>query len=222
MFREVFNRFNAACADHETFRGYRVLAVDGTAVNMPRNPTAPSFVCNDSVPHGYNQLHLNPLFDICNRTYFDAVVQPEPQKDEIGALVEMLRRNDFGHKTIILCDRGYEGYWPLGVMMEMPNTDFILRVKQKHSAMREIARLPMCELDCSISFSLTTTQTNEDKRLRRIHISVPKKSKPGSKTKRSRWDLPSPYNMRLRIVRFQLDTGVFETLATSLPPPRLP
>ena len=218
VFREVFNRFNAACADHETFRGYRVLAVDGTAVNMPRNPTAPSFVYNDSVPHGYNQLHLNPLFDICNRTYFDAVVQPEPQKDEIGALVEMLRRNDFGHKTIILCDRGYEGYWPLGVMMEMPNTDFILRVKQKHSAMREIARLPMCELDCSISFSLTTTQTNEDKRLRRIHISVPKKSKPGSKTKRSRWDLPSPYNMRLRIVRFQLDTGVFETLATSLPP----
>lgn len=218
VFREVFNRFNAAGTDNETFRGYRVLAVDGTAVNMPRNPAAPSFVCNESAPHGYNQLHLNPLFDICNRTYFDAIVQPESQKDEIGALVEMLRRNEFGRKTIILCDRGYEGYWPLGVMIERPNVDFVLRVKQNHSAMREIARLPMCELDCSISFSLTTTQTNEDKRLRRIHISVPKKSKPGSKTKRSRWDLPSPYTMRLRIVRFQLDTGVFETLATSLPP----
>lgn len=50
VFREVFNRFNADCTDNETFRGYRVLAVDGTAVNMPRNPAAPSFVCNDSAP----------------------------------------------------------------------------------------------------------------------------------------------------------------------------
>lgn len=50
VFREVFNRFNAACTDNETFRGYRVLAVDGTAVNMPRNPATPSFVCNGSAP----------------------------------------------------------------------------------------------------------------------------------------------------------------------------
>ena len=218
VFREVFNRFNAACTDNETFRGYRVLAVDGTAVNMPRNPAAPSFVSNDSAPHGYNQLHLNPLFDICNRTYFDAVVQPEPQKDEIGALVEMLQRNDFDRKTLIIADRGYESYNLLAHLIEKPDTDYILRVKQNRSSMREIARLPMCELDCSIGFTITTTQTNEDKKHRYIHISVPKKSKPGSKTKRGRWDFPSPYPMRLRIVRFQLDTGDFETLATSLPP----
>lgn len=217
VFREVFNRFNAACADNETFRGYRILAADGTSVNMPRNPAAPSFVCNDSAPYGYNQLHLNPLYDICNRTYFDAVVQPEPQKDEIGALVEMLQRNSFDCKALILCVRGYESYNLLAHLIEKPNTDFVLRVKQNRSAMREIARLPMCELDCTIGFTITTTQTNEDKLRRHIYIQVPKKSKPGSKTRRGRWDFISPYPMRLRIVRFQLDTGEFETLATSLP-----
>lgn len=217
VFREAFNNFNAACADNETFHGYRILAADGTVINMPRNPNTPSFVCNDSVPHGYNQLHLNPLYDICNRTYFDAVVQPEPQKDEIGALVEMLQRNNFVRKTIVLCDRGYESYNLLAHLIEKPNTDFLIRVKQNRSAMREIARLPMCELDCTISFTITTTQTNEDKFHRHIYIQVPKKSKPGSKTRRGRWDFPSPYPMRLRIVRFQLETGEFETLATSLP-----
>lgn len=217
VFQNVFNNFNTACKDSETFRGYRLLAVDGTSVNIPRNPKAPSFVCNDSAPQGYNQLHLNPLFDLCNKTFFDAVIQPEPCKDEIGALVEMLKHNNFDSPTLIIADRGYEAYNVLAHCLEKPNTDFLIRVKQNHSAMREIARLPMCELDCSIGFTITTTQTNEDKRNRYIYLQVPKKSKPGAKTRRARWDFPSPYTMRLRIVRFQLDTGEFETIATSLP-----
>lgn len=217
VFQNVFNNFNTACKDSETFRGYRLLAVDGTSVNIPRNPKAASFVCNDSAPQGYNQLHLNPLFDLCNKTFFDAVIQPEPCKDEIGALVEMLKHNNFDSPTLIIADRGYEAYNVLAHCLEKPNTDFLIRVKQNHSAMREIARLPMCELDCSIGFTITTTQTNEDKRNRYIYLQVPKKSKPGSKTRRARWDFPSPYTMRLRIVRFQLDTGEFETIATSLP-----
>lgn len=217
VFQDVFNSFNTACKDSETFRGYRLLAVDGTSVNIPRNPKAPSFVCNDSAPQGYNQLHLNPLFDLCNKIFFDAVIQPEPCKDEIGALVEMLKRNNFDSPTLIIADRGYEAYNVLAHCIEKPNTDFLIRVKQNHSAMREIARLPMCELDCSIGFTITTTQTNEDKRNHYIYLQVPKKSKPGSKTRRARWDFPSPYTMRLRIVRFLLDTGEFETIATSLP-----
>ncbi len=63
----------------------------------------------------------------------------------------------------------------------------------------------MLELDCDIAFTISTTQTNEDKRNRHIYLPQPKKSKPGSTTRRARWDFPSPYTMRLRIVRFQLD-----------------
>ncbi|MPM16454.1 IS4 family transposase IS1675 [bioreactor metagenome] len=217
MFRDVFLRFNSVCGDSETFRGYRILAVDGTSVNMPRNPNAPSFVCNDSAPNGYNQLHLNPLYDVCNKIYFDVVVEPKPQKDENGALIEMLRRNEFERPTLIVADRGYESYNLIAHLLEKEQTDFVIRVKQNHSAMREIARLPMLELDCDIAFTITTTQTNEDKLRRHIYLQVPQKSKEGSKTRRGRWDFPSPYPIHLRIVRFQLETGEFETIATSLP-----
>ena len=220
VFRKVFLDFTSSSAygqPNRGYKGYRVLACDGTAVNMARNPNAPSFVCNNSAPKGYNQLHLSPLFDIYDRTYFDAVIQPAPHKDEPGALVEMLKRNDFNRKTIIVLDRGYESYNVMAHLMNTPNVYFVLRVKHNHSAMREIARLPMLELDCDIAFTISTTQTNEDKRNRHIYLPQPKKSKPGSTTRRARWDFPSPYTMRLRVVRFQLDNGNFETLATSLP-----
>lgn len=217
VFYNVFADFNAACVDAETYRGYHLLAVDGTSVNIPRNPNSPSFVCHSSAPCGYNQLHVNPLYDLCNKTYFDAVIQPEPHKDEIGALVEMLERNSFPVPTIIVADRGYEAYNVIAHLIEKENLEFIIRVKQNHSAMREIARLPMFALDCDISFTITTTQTNEDKKNRHIYLQVPKKSKEGAKTRRGRWDFPSPYKMNLRIVRFQLENGTFETIATSLP-----
>ena len=217
VFRNAFDRFNSASTDSELYRGYRLLAVDGTAVNLPRNPKSPSFVCNPGIPKGVNQLHVTPLYDILNRTFNDVTIQPEPKKDEINAMVAMLQHNTFDEKTLIIADRGFESYNLIAHFMETPNVDFLIRVKQDHSAMREIARLPMVSLDSDIQFTITTTQTNEDKRNHHIFLQVPKKSKPGSKTHRSRWDFPSPYPMRFRICRFQLDNGEFETVATSLP-----
>ena len=193
------------------------MAVDVIAINLPRNPDAPSFVCNDSIPKGVNQLHATPLYDILSRTFADVVIQPEPKKDEIGALVTMLQRNDFEEKTLIIADRGFESYNLIAHILAKQNADFLIRVKQSRSAMREVAKLPMLELDCNIGFTITTTQTNADKANHYIHLQVPQKSKAGSKTRRGRWDFPSPYPMRFRICRFQLDNGEFETVATSLP-----
>lgn len=218
VFRAVFDNFNSAYADDVLFRGYRLLAADGTVINLPRNPTAPSFVCNDGIPKGVNQLHLTPLYDILSRTFTDAVIQPEPKKDEIGALITMLNRSTFAQKALIIADRGFESYNLIAHLLEKKNTDFLIRVKQSRSAMREVAKLPMLELDCDISFSICITQKNTDKQNSNyVFLQVPKKSKPSSSTRRGRWDFGNYYPMRFRICRFQLDSGEFETVATSLP-----
>ena len=218
VFRAVFDGFNANCTDADFFCGYRLLGVDGTTINLPLNPSSASFVCNEGIPDGVNQLHVTPLYDLMSHTFADVVVQPEPKKNEIGALVSMLKRNTFSQNTLIIADRGFESYNLIAHCLEKPNTDFLIRVKQSYSAMREVAKLPMMELDCTIGFTITTTQTNEDKKHGYIYLQVPKKSRAGSKTKRGRWDFPSPYPMRFRICRFMLDSGEFETVATSLPP----
>ena len=78
--------------------------------------------------------------------------------------------------------------------------------------MQEVAKLPMMELDCNISFTITTTQTNKDKKNGYIHLQVPKQGL------RHGGDFPTPYQMRFRICRVLLDNGEFQTVATSLLP----
>ncbi len=63
-FRDIFMGFNEECFDSETFHGFRILAVDGTAASIPHNPRADSFVVHSGAPKGYNQLHMTPLYDI--------------------------------------------------------------------------------------------------------------------------------------------------------------
>lgn len=219
VFHDILQGFNDAHDDPKTFRGYRILAVDGTCINMARNPHSESFVCNDSNPKGYNQLHLNPLYDILNKVYFNCVVQPQPKADEIGALMTMLYKSRFSGNNLIIADRGYESYNMFAHLLNCENVDFLIRVKQDRSAMREIQKLPMTELDRNVSFTTTTTQTNEDKRENRIFLQTgSKKGKTnGPNTRVTRWDFPSPYPMSFRVVRFLLDTGEYETIATSLP-----
>ena len=103
VFRKAFLDFTSSSAygqPNRGYKGYRVLACDGTAINMARNPNAPSFVCNNSAPRGYNQLHLSPLFDIYDRTYFDAGYPARTQEGRAGhaggnAQTELLQPQDY-------------------------------------------------------------------------------------------------------------------------------
>lgn len=209
----------------KTCQGYRVIAVDGTAVNMARDPNSPCFVCNASAPQGYCQVHATPLYDVLNKCYLDCVIQPQPEQDEIGALDALLAWNDLiwnnsEQKTLLVADRGFASYNVFATLQQTYNADFLIRVKQGRGAMREVAKLPHRELDLEIQFTITTTQTKKDKENGYIFLQTRKKDGRtySTNTRAGRWDFPSPYPMRLRIVRILLNTGEYETLATSLPP----
>ena len=219
VFEEILENFNSIHNDIQRYKGYRVLAVDGTCVNMARNPQSSSFMQHAGTPKGYNQLHVTPLYDVLNKTYVHCHIQPQPKQDEIGALLFLLEWYDYKEKTLITADRGFESYNLFSHLLEKPNTDFLIRVKQGRSAMREIRKLPMQELDTRINFIITTTQTNTDKRKNHIYIQTQKNENRtySPATKSGRWDFPSPYPMSFRVVRFMLETGEYETLATSLP-----
>ena len=219
-FEKVFETFVLEKEEIRRYKGYRVLAVDGTALNISRNPKSASFMQNSNAPKGYNQLHINPLYDILNKVYLSCLIQPQPQMDEIGALAYMIAWYSFDEKTIIVADRGYESYNTFAHFMEIgTNAKFLIRVKQNRSAMREIAKLPMKELDTTVSFTITTTQTKADKENNYIYVQKRKNADRvySDKTKNARWDYPSPYQMSFRVVRFMLKSGEYETLATNLP-----
>lgn len=217
-FRDVFHNFNSVCNDGKTYRGYRLIGVDGTDVNCFRNPKSDNFMFSPKYPEGYNQIHLNALYDICNKTYIDVEFQPRKKMDERKALIDMLNRNTFDGKNLIIADRGYESYNAFAHLINAQNVDFLCRVKYGGGAMREICSLPLMELDTTVSIDITTSQTNEDKKYGRHFVQTgSKKGKTNSeKTKISRWDFESPYTLTFRVVRILLDSGEYETLVTSL------
>lgn len=57
---------------------------------------------------GFNLLHLNAAYYLCNRLYVDALVQPRRLCNEGRALANMVDRSPIKGKTI--ADRGYESY----------------------------------------------------------------------------------------------------------------
>lgn len=216
-FEAIFKQFNGACVDREKYKGYRLLAVDGSDINHFRNPDSESFITFPGFEHGYNQTHLNAIYDLLNKTYVDALLQPRPKANEQLAFTEMLKRNTFQGKNIITADRGYESYNVIAHCINTPNMDFLLRVRNCNG-MRDIANLPMTEIDKDITIEVTITQTKEDKLHNRIYIQTHKsKNQYSENTINRNWDFPSPYVIRFRAVRFMLATGEYETVVTSLP-----
>ena len=90
--------------------------------------------------------------------------------------------------------------------------------------MKEVKKMPMISLDRDITFEVTTTNTKEDREKGRYFIYTgSKRNKANSpNTYIRQWDFPSPYTQSFRVVRFLLDSGEYETIATSLPREKFP
>lgn len=196
-FHDLLRQFNQTEVVRSKYKGYRVLAVDGSAINQPRDPNLESFFCKSNDPHGFNQTHMSAVYDVLNKTVLDVELQPRPKMDEHKALIAMLQRNNFQGRNIVLLDRGYEGYNLFAHLIEKENIDFLCRVKNGNGGLRKIQKLPMQELDRDISFEITTTQTNEDKEAQRIRIPTasPKGNVESSLSRIRTWDFQSPYTM---------------------------
>ena len=211
----LLHEFNAQCNDTKTYEGYRLYAVDGTDVNIAKNPDIDSYVENGQ-NEGYNQLHVNALYDLLNKFYVDAIIQPRPKMYEVKAAIDMIKRNSLSDKTILIADRGYGSMNLMEHIHRTENLEYLIRVKNDY--IKEIKALPMKELDTTITIELRTTQTNEDKLLyeqgKAKWISGP--SKFGKEKKGITWDFESPFTMTLRVVRFKITDNTYETIVTSL------
>lgn len=73
----LFHEFTESYTDIKDYRGYRLLAIDGSDLHIATD-SADTDTYFQSQPNtkGYNLLHLNATYDLCNRLYVDAIVQP--------------------------------------------------------------------------------------------------------------------------------------------------
>lgn len=209
----LFHAFTQSYADIKDYRGYRLLAIDGSDLHIATDPSdKDTYFQSQPNTKGYNLLHLNAVYDLCNRLYVDALVQPKRQLNEGKALAAMVDRSPIQGKTIVIADRGYESYNNFA-HLDRKGWNYIIRVKDLGSSgILSSLRLPVSgEFDQDVHLTLTRKQTKEAK------------ARPGHKflPTNSTFDFLDShenmvYPMSFRVVRFVLPSGAYETVITNL------
>jgi len=211
-FEDIFQNFLPAESKMKRYRGYRLLAVDGSELLIPSNPLDIDSQHANQYKN-FNLLHMNVLYDLCNHLYMDAVLQSVRTFDERKALCSMVQRSAIGGKVIILGDRGFENY---NCFAHIGNKgwNYVIRVKDIYSnGILSGLSLPDGEFDITVTRLLTrklTKKIKSDKRYRfmpqhQIFDFLP----PGS---------DDEFPISFRIVRFKLSSGEFASVITNLPP----
>jgi hypothetical protein len=213
-FEFLLNEFTHSFQDLKTYEGYRLLAADGSELNIYHSPNDVDTYFQ-SIPNskGFNQLHLNAIYDLCNKLYVDVCIQPGRKENEFRALADMTDRSNISGDVIVVADRGYESY-NVFAHIEKKGWKYAIRVKDIMSnGILSALKLPNeDEFDVNINIILTKKQTKETKSHPEIYKFVPKTST---------FDyldlhINKFYPITFRVVRFKITDDTYETIITNL------
>lgn len=169
------------------WKGFRVLAVDGSVAALPMNQALYNYFGKTRSNTCYPSARLSQLYDVVNKLSVDVQVAPFSSGERSLAQqhIESARTGD-----LILYDRGYPAIW-LFILHIQRNIDFCARANTDSNVVREFIRTG--KLEAIEEFPCFEKSLRKCREL----------------------DLPTT-PIRLRLVRVNLKGGGFEILLTSL------
>ena len=221
-FSSLFDLFVQKTNKDQYYKGFRLLAADGSDIQIPTNP-------NDLDSHfpakegqsAYNLLHLDAMYDLLRHTYTDAVLLGQRKANERSSLCDMVDRSSMKN-ILVIADRGYEGFNLMAHIQEK-GWRFLIRIQDSSNSRGIAAGLDLPntkEFDLFVDLSLTTKQTNDVKKLaeNRNQYKILKTCRDFDylPTTNRKYDPTVFYKLPFRIVRFQITDNVFETVVTNL------
>lgn len=212
-FEFLLNEFNTSCDKFKTYNGYRLLAIDGSDLNIYHNPEdTDTYICHSCNSKGYNSLHLNGLYDLLNKLYLDVVTQPGKHMNEYQALADMVDRSNISENVIVIGDRGYESYNVFAHIIQK-GWEFVIRCKDINSnGIATALQLPSSdEFDTNITLTLTRRQTKEIKSHPEIYRFLPQ-GVPFDFIDENH----SSYTFSFRVIRIMISENTYETIFTNL------
>ena len=211
----LFHKFTAACEKPKLYKGYRLLAVDGSDLQFTANPNDPlSYFPGANGQKHYSFLHLNALYDLNSNLYLDAIMQKKRAANENAALINMVDKSQIVQPVILIADRGYEAYNTLE-HISRKGWKYLIRIKESKGIISPLP-LPEGDFDLPVQLFLTRKQNKTVKALQKefpgiyrflpVHVHFP--------------FLPADssvfYPFSFRIVRFKISDDSTETLITNL------
>ena len=213
-FRHIFETFTATAIKLKLYKGYRLLAVDGSSLNIYHNPDNPdSYIRHSGCSKGYSSLHLNALFDLKNKLYVDAYIQPGRKMNEYQSLCTMVDRSKIKGKVIVIGDRGYESYNAIAHVIEK-GWNYLIRAKDvKSNCIARALDLPQDEtFDTIVTIQLSRSKAKKIKDAYPYYKHLVS-SQPFDFLKNTK----DVYEMTIRVVRIKGPEGAYRLLFTNLP-----
>lgn len=211
-FEQIFHSFNNVFSGEKLYKGYRLLACDGSNLITSSNPA-------DSTHHfnhikgirTFNMIHINALYDLLNYRYLDATIEPGYDIDERGALMTMMLRPHSQEPSILIADRGYAAYNMYAFAQEN-NINYIIRAKECNV----IPLLKERGFDCDYDFDYTMDLLLTNRQTKAI-LGQPKLYKHVNKKSFKYYNEDGFYPLKFRVVRIPLDENSYEYIFTNLP-----
>lgn len=210
-FQRIMHLFVNAFDDYKTWKGYHVLACDGSDVNIAYDEKDEETKRQNGNNKPFSQFHINGLYDCINHVFWDTSIDTATKTRECSALTEMIMKHDYPVNSIITADRGYEKYNLMACCIEN-NQKFLIRTKDinVYSSILSNLNLPDEEFDLDILKILTRKQTNETKSNKQKYTFI------SNKSDFSYFGTKDYYEMNLRVVRFKITDDTYECLVTNL------
>ncbi len=221
-FPTLFDLFVKKTDSKKLYKGFRLLAADGSDFKIHSNPehTSSHYPGKNGIGP-YNILHLDAVYDLLAHTYQDVTIVGDREANEQRNLCHLVDRSNIS-KAIVIADRGYENYNLMAHIKEK-GWNFLIRIKDIHSVGGIASGLNLPnhpEFDTFIDLSLTTKQTNEIKNLcktsnefRHLNASANFDFLPKANRK---FEPTVFYKLPFRIVRFKITENTYETVITNL------
>ena len=195
-FEHLFHKFNDTLEKPKEYKGYRVLALDGSDFSSLYSAQS-EYATISNQYGGANRMHINFAYDILNKNFLDCVIEAKNKADERKGAVKMLSSLCESEKILAIMDRGYDGLKVFEHCNRIKNLSYLIRIRSGMT--KEIKSLPDKELDLDLKFEVR----EQSKRLQ-------------YKMKIQAWDMELPCSVSFRLVKVKLKDK-WLVLATNLP-----
>ena len=220
-FPALFDLFVRMTDRDRLYKGYRLLAADGSDIQVPTNPKhTASYFPGVKGQKPYSLLHLDAIYDLVQHTYLDAEVCGRRNLNESATLCQMTDRSNIAN-ALLIADRGYESYNLMAHIQEK-GWKYLIRIKDIHSSgIAAGLDLPDSdEFDVFCPMQLTRQKNSKTlqllshrNRYKWLPTTTPLDYLPTGSHKR---DPLVFYSLPFRVVRFKLSDSSYETVITNL------
>ena len=211
----LFHRFTEATAKEHFYKGYRLLAADGSDLQIFADPKdIDSYYPGTNGQKHYSMLHINAVYDLMNRSYQDILIQKGRKMNENAALVQMTGRSSIP-KAILIADRNYEAYNGIA-HIEKKGWKYLIRIRDTAGMIRPFRFDTNCDLDVWKTITLTRKQTNAFKRMKADNPARYRYLPNSSPFDFIDLHDNKYYDLNIRFVRFRISEDTYETVITNL------